>query len=397
MAARKTAQLTAAGIKAMTAPGDYSDGRGLYLRVEHENAKRWILRKMVGGRAIVRGLGTFPEASLAEARDRAAEMSRLILNGKDPTVEARKAEAEALERARITPPTFRDLALRTIALKAPGWKSRKHADQWRSTLGTYAFPYIGSMPVDQISASDVLGLLEPVWVAKPETASRVRQRVESVMDLAVLSGWRPQMDNPASRALLRVLPAAKRAKEHHTALPYQAVPSALHKVGLSTCYPLTKLAFRLLVLTATRSGEVRGADWSEIDLETRTWVIPSHRMKAGREHRIPLSTQSTDTLRDAWVISGPDGLIFPAPRSGGVLSDMTLTQLLRRLEIPATVHGFRSSFRDWAAEKSGARWAVCESALAHNVGTSTEQAYMRSTFFEQRAELMQEWADYIAG
>ena len=182
------------------------------------------------------------------------------------------------------------------------------------------FPYIGSMPVDQITASDVLGLLEPVWVAKPETASRVRQRVESVMDLAVLSGWRPQMDNPASRALLRVLPAAKRTKEHHTALGYEAVPSALHKVGLSTCYPLTKLAFRLLVLAATRSGEVRGADWSEIDLETRTWVIPSHRMKAGREHRIPLSTQSTDTLRDAWVISGPDGLIFPAPRSGGVLS-----------------------------------------------------------------------------
>ena len=171
----------------------------------------------------------------------------------------------------------------------------------------------------------------------------------------------------------------------------------MHKIGLSTAYPLTKLAFKLLVLTATRSGEIRGADWSEVDWECATWTIPAERMRSRKEHRIPLTAQAMATLRDAWAISAPDGLIFPTKRNGGMMSDMALTQLLRRLAIPATAHGFRSSFRSWAAEQSGASWAVCESALAHSVGNSVEQAYMRSDLFDKRRELMQAWADYIAG
>ena len=185
-------------------------------------------------------------------------------------------------------------------------------------------------------------------------------------------------------------------KAHHRALPYADVPAALHKAGLSTAYPLSKLGFQLLVLTATRSGEVRGADWSEIDWESATWAIPAERMKAGKEHRIPLSAQAMEALRDAWAISGPDGLIFPAPRTGKAMSDMTLTQLMRRLEIRSTVHGFRSSFRDWAAEQSGASWSVCETALAHSTGSGVEQAYMRSSLFDKRQMLMQQWADCIA-
>ena len=168
-------------------------------------------------------------------------------------------------------------------------------------------------------------------------------------------------------------------------------------MGLSTAYPLSKLAFRLLVLTATWSGEVRNADWSEVEWESSTWTIPADRMKAGKEHRIPLSTQAMETLRDAWAISGPEGLMFPAPRSGKALSDMAFTQLLRRLEIPSTAHGFRSSFRDWAAEQSGATWAVCESALAHTIGSGVEQAYMRGDLFDKRRELMQGWADFCCG
>ena len=216
--------------------------------------------------------------------------------------------------------------------------------------------------------------------------------METVMDWVVTNGWR--LDNPAGKSLLKVLPSTRKLKEHHRALNYQKVPAALGKVRLSTAYPLTKLAFQLLVLCASRSGEIRFASWSEIDRESATWTIPAGRMKAGREHRVPLSRQALETLEDARMISGGEGLIFPAPPSGKAMTDMTLTALLRRLSIPAVPHGFRSSFRDWAAEQSGASWAVCESALAHNVGNSTEAAYMRSDLFEQRRALTQEWADF---
>ncbi len=217
--------------------------------------------------------------------------------------------------------------------------------------------------------------------------------METIFDWAIGHGYR--QDNPAGKHVLKVLPSNKPMKKHHRALPYGEVPAALRKVNMSTSYLLSKLALRLLVLTATRSGEVRFADWSEVDWENATWTIPAAKMKAGREHRTPLSGLAMETLREAYAFSGPDGLMFPAPRSGNALSDMTFVQLLRRQSIPSTAHGLRSSFRDWAAECSGASRAVCEAALAHTIGNSTEQAYMRSDLFAQRRKLMQLWADFL--
>ena len=237
--------------------------------------------------------------------------------------------------------------------------------------------------------------LESVLLDKRETASRVRQRIEAVLDWCHARGYRPA-DNPAGRHLLKVLPKTRKLKAHHKALPYGDVAAALKKVSQPTAYQATKFAFEFMVLTADRSGEVRGATWGEVDWDTGTWTVPAERMKARREHRVPLCHQAMGVLRDAWELSGHAELVFPAPK-GGQMSDMTLLGLIRRLEIPAVPHGFRSSFRDWAAEQSGGSWAVCESALAHSVGSGVEQAYMRSDLLDQRRGLMQQWADFCIG
>ena len=392
MPAIKHNALSSAQIKNLRTPGAYTDGNGLTLRVD-QHGKRWVQRLRIDGKVRNVGLGSFPAVSLAEARVIALSNLQAVKAGRDPIAEKRATKEDADAQAAV--PTFAEVADRVIQLRRPTWRNAKHAAQWRSTLETYAFPTLGRKQVDSITAVDALAVLTPIWTDKPETATRVRQRMETVLDYAVTSGWR--LDNPAGKALLKVLPNTRRLKEHHAALPYADVPAVLRKIGLCTAYPLTKLAFRLLVLTAVRSGEIRGADWQEVDWETRTWTVPAARMKAGKEHRIPLSAQAMETLRDAWDISGPEGLIFPAKRSGAAMSDMTLTEVLRRLEIPSTAHGFRSSFRDWAAECSGASWAVSESALAHTIGSSTEQAYMRSDLLEQRRELMQQWGAFCVG
>ena len=273
-----------------------------------------------------------------------------------------------------------------IGLRRPTWSNPKHAAQWQSTLQTYAFPLIGYKAVDAITTADVLEALTPIWTSKAETASRVRQRMETVMDWAVAQGYR--LDNPAGRSLLKVLPKTQRLKEHHRALPYAQVPGAVRRVRESTAGRPTKLAFEFLVLTANRSGEVRAAGWTEVDWESATWEIPAVRMKARRPHRVPLSARAIEILGQAWELNDGQGLIFPAARSGKPASEMVFTALLRRLEIPAVPHGFRSSFRDWVAECTATPWAVGEAALAHNVGNSTEAAYMRSDLFDQRRALM---------
>ena len=375
--------LSAQAIPKLT-EGLHADGAGLALKVDVKGNRRWVWRGQVNGRAAMRGLGSYPEVSLKDARKAAQGLKE----------DAREGRLE-VQGSPAPVPSFSQATAAVIKMRGPSWKNDKHAAQWRNTLATYVFPVVGDMPVDVITTAHVMDVLEPLWMVKHETASRLRQRCETVFDWAVARGHR--QDNPAGKHLLKVLPSQRNMKEHHRALPYADVPAALRKVGLSTCYPLTKLAFRLLVFMAVRSGEVRGADWTEIDWECATWTIPAGRMKAGKEHRIPLSTQAMETLRDAWGISGPDGLLFPAPRTGKAVSDMTLTQLMRRLEIPSTVHGFRSSFRNWAAEQSGASWAVCEASLAHSIGSSTEQAYMRSDLLARRRELMQTWADYVCG
>ena len=388
------AKLTALQVKSISDPGRHGDGDGLYLNVAPSGSKSWVQRIVIAGRRRDIGLGPFPTVSLAQARGMAISNRVAVADGRNPLAEKREAKAAAQQGAPSVP-TFAQAALQVIELRRPTWSSSKHAAQWTATLRTYAFPVLGDMAVDSITAADALAVLEPIWTAKPETASRVRQRMETVLDWAVSHGYR--LDNPAGRSLLKVLPAVKRLKQHHPSLPYEQVPAALDLVRQSNASLRTKLAFEFLVLTAARSGEVRQAEWCEVDWTKQSWDIPALRMKARRSHRVPLSTRSVAVLQAAWEISGPDGLIFPAGPGDRTVSDMTFTALLRRLDIPAVPHGFRSSFRNWVEECTETPWSVAESALAHNIGNATQAAYMTSDLFEQRRELMERWARFVAG
>ena len=314
----------------------------------------------------------------------------MIREGRDPLAEKREAIA-----ARQRPPTqtFAEAAGIVIEMRRPTWSNAKHAAQWSSTLETYAFPKIGSKLVTDITSADILTVLTPVWTRKPETASRVRQRMETALDWAVAQGYR--IDNPANRSIAKALPRMPRTKRHHQALDYHEVPSAMETVRQSTADPVTKLAFEFLVLTAARSGEVRLATWDEIDWDERKWTAPAEHMKARREHKAPLSKRSIEVLRLAKELSdGSSDLVFPG-LPGKPLSDMVFTSMLRRLDIPAVAHGFRSSFKDWCMEGTDARWEASETALAHNLGNPTEQAYARTDMFEPRRELMEMWADFV--
>ena len=388
------AKLTALQVKSISAPGRHGDGDGLYLNVAPSGSKSWVQRIVIAGRRRDIGLGSFPTVSLAQARGMATSNRAAVADGRNPLAEKREAKAAAQQGAPSVP-TFAQAALQVIELRRPTWSNPKHAAQWTATLRTYAFPVLGDMAVDSITAADALAVLEPIWTAKPETASRVRQRMETVLDWAVSHGYR--LDNPAGRSLLKVLPAVRRLKQHHPSLPYEQVPAALDLVRHSNASLRTKLAFEFLVLTAARSGEVRQAEWCEVDWTKQSWDIPALRMKARRSHRVPLSTRSVAVLQAAWEISGPDGLIFPAGPGDRTVSDMTFTALLRRLDIPAVPHGFRSSFRNWVEECTETPWSVAESALAHNIGNATQAAYMTSDLFEQRRELMERWARFVAG
>ena len=387
-------KLSAAAVKALGKPGRHGDGDGLYLSVAPAGTKAWVQRIVVHGRRRDIGLGPYPTVSLARAREIAHDNRSAVAAGRDPVAEKREGR-EAARKPVPSVPTFAEAAAEVIELRRPTWSNPKHAAQWRSTLQTYAFPLIGDKAVDAITSSDVMDALTPIWTGKPETASRVRQRVETVMDWAVAQGYR--LDNPAGRSLLKVLPKTGRLKEHHRALPYALVPGAMDRVRESTASISTKLAFEFLVLTAARSGEVRAADWSELDWGSATWEIPAVRMKARRPHRVPLPGRAVEILRQALELVDGQGLIFPATRGGRPMSEMAFTALLRRLQIPAVPHGFRTSFRNWVAECTAAPWAVAEAALAHSVGNSTEAAYMRSDLFDRRRELMDAWAAYVAG
>ena len=366
---------------ATAAPGSHADGGGLELRVDHKGARRRVVRLKVDGRMTTRGLGNYPGVSLAEAR-------------KSATTAVKEAKESAPEPETEPVPTFGRAAREYINANSPTWSNAKHAAQWRNTMARYADPFIGNKPVSDITTGDVLAVLTPIWLTKRETASRVRQRMEKIFDWAIVHNHREKA-NSATKAVLVGLPKVRQTKEHHRALPYGEVEEALRKVGLSTAYPATKLAFRFLVLTASRSGEVRGADWSEIDWESRMWTVPATRMKAGRPHRVPLSQQAMGVLRDAQGLGSGKGPIFPA-KEGGQMSDMVFTALLRRLKVDCAPHGFRSSFRDWCAETGVAR-DLAESSLSHSLGGAVETAYLRSDLAEQRRELMQDWADYLSG
>jgi integrase len=383
--------LSALEIKRLTQPGLHAVGSvvGLRLLVKDSGARSWVLRTMVGTRRAELGLGGYPTVSLSQAIEYAREALQQIRSGTDPAAE-RRAKRMTVEW------TFERTATAYIEAHRAGWKNAKHALQWESTLKAYAYPVFGQKHVRDVSKADVLAAIEPIWSTKNETASRVRNRIELVLSYAVQRELRPEGLNPARWRgnLDMALPQLSRKSriEHHAALPIDEMHGFLQK--LAQVEGTGAKALEFLILTAARSGEVRGTSWSEIDLDTGTWSIPAERMKASRPHRVPLSAQAVELLEALPRFEGVD-LVFPG-KSGKPLSDMTLTAVLRRLKIKATAHGFRSTFRDWAAERTTISGEVAEMALAHAVGDQTEAAYRRGDLFEKRRELMSLWAQFIA-
>ena len=381
--------LTAAKVKSLTKPGMHHDGRGLYLRIAPGGSKGWMLRATIDGRRRDIGLGGYPAVSLAKARQFADAHRLAVAEGRNPLAEKRRAKM----------PTFAEAAAKVHEANLPRWRNGKHVDQWFNTLRTYAFPAIGKMPLDRIERRDVLGILTPIWTAKPETARRVRQRIRTVLKWAMAHEFVEH--NAAGEGIDGALPLMPRVKKHFRALPYAEVPAALVTVDASPASMAAKLCLRFLILTVARSGEARGATWSELDLDNRLWTIPAARMKGGAEHRVPLSDAALAVLHEAAPLRGDDnGLVFPSTRKpGSALSDMTLTQVLRSTGLAqyATVHGFRTCFRTWASERTDAPHAVMERALAHAVADAVEAAYARSDLIEKRRVLMQAWADFVAG
>ncbi len=381
-------RLTVAKAKSLSKPGMHGDGQGLYLRVKASGAKGWILRAVIDGKRRDIGLGGYPAISLAAARKLAGAHRTTIAEGGDPLAEKRRAKV----------PTFREAAHAVHTANLPRWRNGKHTDQWLSTLKRYAFPTIGDMTLDRIERRDVLAVLMPIWGEKPETARRVRQRMRAVLKWGM--AWGFVQSNVAGEAIDGALPELPRVKAHFRALPYGEVPAALDAIETSPASLPVKLALRFLILTVARSGEARGAAWAEIHVEAKEWRIPGSRMKGGLEHRVPLSGAAMDVLEAAKPLQDDSGLVFPSPRKpGAALSDMALTKIMRDTGLAerATVHGFRSAFRDWAAENTNAPHAVMERSLAHAVGNAVEQAYARSTLIERRRALLEEWARFVGG
>ncbi len=377
--------LTPVRINALKVAGRYADGNGLYLVVDPSGAKRWILRTMVQGRRRDIGLGSLRLVSLGEAREAARTHRKLARDGGNPLAERR--------RARAVIPTFEDLARTVHGQHKAGWKNAKHGEQWITTLKTYAFPALGNVPVDQIGTPEVLRALAPIWLPKPETARRVRQRIGTVLDYAKAAGYRSG-GNPVE-GIAKALPRQPDRRDHHAAMPYTEVAGFVSRLQAEEGGTGVALALEFLILTAARTGEVLGAKWSEIDLEQGTWIIPDNRMKAGREHRVPLTARAVELLQAAQALGKKSEFVFPGRTSTRPMSNMAFLMLMRRLNIDYTVHGFRSSFRDWASERTGFSREICEAALAHMVKDRTEAAYRRGDLFEKRRELMTGWAAYV--
>jgi len=367
-------------------PGRHVDGGGLHLYVKLNGNRSWVFRYTFGGRRRDMGLGTWPSVSLAAAREKALDARRLLAAGRDPITE-RRNEAR-------TVPTFAKAAEDYVKAHGPGWKSAKHRRQWWAALERHAFPVLGDLRVDEIRVDDVVRALRPIWETKTETASRVRQRIEKVLDWCAVLGLRSP-ENPARwkgnlEALFPAKEAVHRVK-HFRALPWAELPSFMGRLREKP--GVAARALELAILTAARSGEVRGATWAEIDLEARTWTVLAERMKAGREHRVPLSREAVELLKALPRHAGTD-LVFPSPAKQGPLSDMALTKVLRDMQAGVTAHGFRSSFRDWCAEATSYPGEVAEAALAHVVRNAVEAAYRRGDLFEKRRRLMDEWGSF---
>ena len=387
-------KLSVKRIQSLREPGRYADGAGLYLVITKSKSKNWLHRVTVNGRRRDLGLGRFPDVSLSQARQRCAENRALITDGIDP-----KEREAATERERKAPtiPTFREAAISVHAALRPRWRSKKHARQWLQAVEKHCFPTLGSVPVDQITRRDVIQCLRPIWTRTPEQGRRVLQKMRAIFRWCV--GNEYIENTPCGDALDFALIPQPAIKQHFRALHYSDVPPALETVKRSNASDATRLSFRFMVLTATRNAEARAATWEEIDLDRRVWEISGDKMKAGRPHRIPLSGQAVEVLREARGLNDGQGLIFPSPRKrGGMLSDMALLKVLRDagLADKTTAHGFRSAFKTWAVEMTSASWEASEAALAHQVGNTTERAYARTDWYTERRPLMQAWADYVA-
>ena len=390
--ARKARTLAATWVKAVVKPGTYPDGGGLSLRVHPSGSKNWVVRTTIKGKQTNIGVGGYPEITLLKARNLAESKIKEIKAGKNPVAANREVKRETLRIASI--PTFRQAAQDTFNLNKGKWRSERHTEQWLTCLERYAYPVVGDKRVDQITRSEVLEVLRPIWDTVTETAYRVRQRMEAVFGYAIANEWRDS--NPADKTVSKALPHSPRQKKHHAALPYAEVPGAVRAAHESTADQVTKLAFEFMVLTAARAGEARLADWSEIDLDAATWTIPAHKMKGNRTHRVPLSDRAVTILQEAKAFDQGNGVVFPSSRNGKPLSDMCFTNLLRRLEIAAVPHGFRASFKDFALETFEAYGPLLsEAALAHKLGSTLESTYTRTDLLEQRRPLMQSWGTYV--
>jgi integrase len=394
--------LTALAIK-NAKPGMHADGGGLYLHVGKAGNASWIFRFQLNKRRREMGLGALLALAPTEARAKAAELKAMVGRGIDPLEvkdvaqkEEAQAEAALREERMLKAATFKTATQRHLALKESGWRNTKHRQQWANTLTAYAYPVIGDLPVRDITTQHVLQVLEPIWSTKPETASRVRMRIEAVLNSAKVLGWRTG-ENPAvwRGNLDAALPPRSKVRrvKHHPALPWHDIAAFMSK--LKEREGISARALEFLVFTAARSGEVRKATWGEIDFEQKLWIVPAERMKAGREHRVPLSDSAARLLSEMPRFQGYD-LIFPGTRMQP-LSDMSLSAVLKRMRMTdITVHGFRSTFRDWAAEHTGHGSDIVEMALAHTISSKTEAAYRRGDLLAKRRSLMEDWAAWCA-
>jgi integrase len=375
-------KLTATFVKAAAKPGRYGDGDGLFLLVGRSGGKSWIVRVQKDGRRRDIGLGSAAKVPLKLARERSALVRSQVEVGIDPVAERRKAAGI---------PTFREAAALVHAEHKSGWKNGKHQAQWLSTLEAHAFPAFGDLSVAAVDTAAVREALAAIWLTKPETARRLRQRIATVIDWAVAKGYR---DTPLARAVIdKALPKQRERVKHHAALAYADLPAFMAE--LRSKETMGRLALEVAILSAARSGEVRLANWNELDLDAGTWTIPAERMKAKREHVVPLAPAAVALFeRMKPYRRGKSGLVFPGSVKDKPLSDMTLTKALRDMGQPVTAHGFRSTFRDWVAEQTTWPAELAEAALAHVVSDKTVAAYQRGTMLEKRRELMAAWANY---
>jgi len=385
-------RLTARKVETARA-GRHQDGRGLFLNVSKTGGKRWILRFQLNGRRRDMGLGSWPEISLADARQMAEEARKLIAKGIDPI--------EARQQAETQIPIFTQAAAAFIRANRHGWTNYGHRMQWTATLKTYARPVIGDKPVDQITTEDILQILQPIWSGKTETAKRVQGRIENILDFAAARRWRDPVNPARWRGHLdKLLPRPGRVKtvRPQPAMPWQELPGFMAE--LSRLKGISAQALQMLILTAARTGEIIGAQWHEIDIEAAIWTIPASRMKARKEHRVPLSPAAMKIIEGLPRVKGNDHL-FPGKHHGKPLSNIAMLEMMRGLGYgvrgergPYVPHGFRSTFRDWAGEVSSFPGDVCEMALAHTIKDKAEAAYRRGDLFDKRRNLMNAWANY---